>query len=98
MLRVFGFATLVLVAICLALSAAIALADDSVPNGGAAPAATTTQDGDIEAVDPDRRMLDESLVSVEDVYEFDFVVHSDAEPNPEFPGSELGEPSALLDI
>jgi hypothetical protein len=93
MLRVFGFATLVLVAICLAVSAAIALADDSVPNGDVTPAATTTQDRIIEAVDPDHRIVDDSLVSAEDVYEFDFVVHSDAEPNPEF-----DEPSLLLEI
>jgi hypothetical protein len=92
MLRLFGFATLVLVAICLAVSAAIALADDSVPNDGAMPAATTMQ-GDIEAVDPDHRIVDDSLVSAEDVYEFDFVIHSDAEPNPEF-----DEPSLLLEI
>ena len=96
MLRLFGFATLVLVAICLAVSAAIALADDSVPNDGVT-AAMTNWDRDIEAVDPDRRMLDESLASAEDVYEFDFVVHSDAEPNPEFPISD-DEPSALLEI
>jgi hypothetical protein len=93
MLRLFGFATLVLVAICLAVSAAIALADD-----GVTPAATTAQDRVIEAVDPDHRIVDDSLVDAEDVYEFDFVVHSDAEPNPEFPNSEVGEPSASLEI
>lgn len=88
MLRVLGFATLVLVAICLAISASIALADD-----GVTPAAPTAQDRVIEAIDPDHRIVDESLVSAEDVYEFDFVVHSDAEPNPEF-----DEPSLLLEI
>jgi hypothetical protein len=82
MLRFLGFATLVLIAVCLALGASIALADD-----GVAPAAATVQDRTIEAVDPDRRMIDDSLVSIEDVYEFDFVVGSDADPNLEFPPS-----------
>ena len=88
MLRLLGFATLVLIAICLAISASIALADD-----GVTPAATPVQDRVIEAVDPDHRIVDDSLVSAEDVYEFDFVVHSDAEPNPEF-----DEPSLLLEV
>lgn len=63
MLRFLGFATLVLIAVCLAVGASIALADD-----GVAPAAATVQDWTIEAVDPDRRMIDDSLVSIEDVY------------------------------
>ncbi|MGH6893192.1 MAG: hypothetical protein ACREEP_13120, partial [Dongiaceae bacterium] len=88
MLRYLGFATLALVAICLALGASIALADD-----GAIPAAERPPDGTIEDVDPDRRMIDDSLASTEDVYEFDFAVRSDAEPNPEF-----DEPSDILEI
>ena len=63
MLRLLGFATLVLIAICLAVGASIALADD-----GMAPAAATMQDRTIEAVDPDRRMIDQSLVSGEDLF------------------------------
>jgi hypothetical protein len=90
MLRFLGLATLVLIAICLAVSASIALADDS---DGAAPAAAMAQDRTVEAIDPDRRMIDESLVSIEDVYEFDFVVGKDAAPNPEF-----DEPSDILEI
>jgi hypothetical protein len=86
MLRFLGLATLVLIAICLAVSASIALADD-----GAVPA--TAQDRIVEAVDPDRRMIDESLVSIEDVYEFDFPVNSDGEPHPEF-----DDPSDILEI
>lgn len=92
MLRFLGFATLVLIAVCLAVSASIALADD-----GLAPAAATVLDRTVEAVDPDHRMIDDSLVSIEDVYEFDFVVNSDAEPNPEFP-TEFDGPSDILDI
>ncbi|HEV8388315.1 MAG TPA: hypothetical protein VGQ35_00650 [Dongiaceae bacterium] len=88
MLRFLGFATLVLIAVCLAVSASIALADD-----GLAPSAATVQDRAVEAVDPDRRMIDDSLVSIEDVYEFDFAVKSDAEPNPEY-----DEPSDILEI
>jgi len=97
MLRFVGFVTLVLLAVCLALGASIALADD-LAGDGAAPAAATTEHRTIEAVDPDRRMIDESLVSIEDVYEFDFVVNSDAEPNSEFPNSEFDGPSELLEI
>ena len=63
MLRLLGFATLVLIAICLAVSASIALADD-----GMAPATATMQDRTIEAVDPDRRMIDQSLASGEDLF------------------------------
>ena len=47
MLRFLGFATLVLIAVCLAVGASIALADD-----GVAPAAAAVQDRTIEAVDP----------------------------------------------
>ena len=88
MLRILGFATLVLVAVCLAVGASIAFADD-----GAAPAAQPDKDRIIEAVDPDRRMVDDSLASAEDVYEFDFAVSPDARPNP-----ECDQPSDLLDI
>ena len=84
MLRLIGFLTLVLVAACLAIGASIALASEN-----AAPA----EDRLIEAVDPDRRMVDESLVSAEDVYEFDFPIHSDSARHPEFV-----EPSDLLEI
>ena len=88
MLRFLGFLTLVLVALCLAIGASIALADDDIT-----PAAAATQHRTVEAVDPDRRMTDDSLASAEDVYEFDFVVRSDAASNPEF-----DEASDLLEI
>ena len=88
MLRFLGIATLVLVAVCLVLGASIALADD-----GAAPPAATAQDRTVEAIDPDRRVTDDSLAAAEDVYEFDFVINADAMPNPEF-----DEPSELLEI
>ena len=45
--------------VCLAVSASIALADT-----GAAPAALSEQ-RKVEAVDPDRRMIDNSLASIE---------------------------------
>lgn len=64
MLRILGFATLVLVAICLAVGASIALADEGAPNIQQAKERT------IEAVDPDRRMIDDSLASIEDVRDF----------------------------
>lgn len=57
MLRFLGIATLVLVAVCLAVGASIALADT-----GTMPAAEQRK---VEAVDPDRRMIDESLASIE---------------------------------
>jgi hypothetical protein len=66
MLRFLGFATLVLIAVCLAVSASIALADD-----GAAPAATAVRDRTVEAIDPDRRMIDGSLATIEAVHAFD---------------------------
>jgi hypothetical protein len=59
MLRILGIATLVLMVVCLAVSASIALADT-----GAAPAALSEQ-RKVEAVDPDRRMIDNSLASIE---------------------------------
>lgn len=93
MLRFLGFLTLVLVALCLAIGASIALADDDM-----APAVQATQERTIEAVDPDRRMIDDSLASAEDVYEFDFVVSPDTEPNPEFAGPEFVGPSDILEI
>jgi hypothetical protein len=58
MLRVLGFATLVLIAICLALGASIALADGTVK-------AAKAKERTIEAVDPDRRIVDDSLASAE---------------------------------
>jgi len=93
MLRLLGFLTLVLVALCLAIGASIALADD-----GLTPAVQATQDRVIEAVDPDRRVTDDSLASARDVYEFDFVVSPDTEPNPEFAGPEFDGPSDILEI
>jgi len=66
MLRFLGFATLVLIAVCLAVSASIALADD-----GAAPAATAVQARTVEGIDPDRRMIDISLATIEGVRAFD---------------------------
>jgi hypothetical protein len=65
MLRVLGFATLVLVAICLAIGASIALADDGAQDAAAKPKERT-----IEAVDPDRRMIDDSLASAIDIGAF----------------------------
>jgi hypothetical protein len=59
MLRFLGIATLVLVAVCLAVGASIALAD-------AGDAKTSvSKERTVEAVDPDRRMIDESLASTE---------------------------------
>ena len=65
MLRVLGFATLVLVAICLAVSASIALADDGAHDAVAKPKERT-----IEAIVPDRRMIDDSLPAVMDLRAF----------------------------
>ena len=64
MLRMLGFATLVVIAICLAVGASIALADEGASNTLQAKERT------IEAVDPDRRMIDDSLAFVEDVRDF----------------------------
>jgi len=64
MLRILGFATLVLVAICLAVGASIALADEGASNTLQAKERT------IEAVDTDRRMIDDSLAFVEGVRDF----------------------------
>ncbi|MEZ5831018.1 MAG: hypothetical protein R3D05_07535 [Dongiaceae bacterium] len=87
MLRLLGIATLLLIAFCLAVSASIALAEDG------ATTAPTAQSPTVEAVDPDRRMIDDSLAFGEDVYEFDFPIVTGAEPNPEF-----NAPSDILDI
>lgn len=59
MLRFLGIATLILMAVCLAVGASIALAD-----AGSVPAAVPEQ-RKVEAVDPDRRMIDNSLASIE---------------------------------
>jgi hypothetical protein len=59
MLRFLGIATLILMAVCLAVGASIALADT-----GTAPAAAFEQ-RKVEAVDPDRRMIDNALASIE---------------------------------
>jgi hypothetical protein len=58
MLRFLGIATLILMAVCLAVGASIALADT-----GATPAAMPEQ-RKVEAVDPDRRMIDASLAAI----------------------------------
>ena len=58
MLRFLGIATLILVAVCLAVGASIALADT-----GPTPAAAPEQ-RKVEAVDPDRRMIDDSLATI----------------------------------
>jgi hypothetical protein len=59
MLRFLGIATLVLMAVCLAIGASIALA-----NASSAPAAVSEQ-RKVEAVDPDRRVIDNSLAAIE---------------------------------
>ena len=64
MLRILGFATLVVIAICLAVGASIALADEGASN------ALQAKERTIEAVDPDRRMIDDSLAFVEGVRDF----------------------------
>ena len=56
MLRLLGIATLVLMAVCLAVGASIALADT-----GTAPAVDQRK---VEAVDPDRRAIDNSLAAI----------------------------------
>jgi hypothetical protein len=58
MLRFLGIATLILMAVCLAVGASIALADT-----GTALAATAEQ-RKFEAVDPDRRVIDNSLAII----------------------------------
>ena len=63
MLRLLGFGTLVLIAVCLALSASIALADNGTPADG-----RKAEDRTVEAIDPDRRDIDESLASGEDLF------------------------------
>jgi len=88
MLRLLGLATLLLIAVCLAVSASIALADDAV-----SPTTATVKSRIIEAVNPDRRMIDDSLAAIEDVYEFDFTVNAHREPSPEF-----DEPSDIVEI
>lgn len=60
MLRFLGIATLVLLVVCLAVGASIALADT-----GTAPAADY-QERKVEAVDPDRRIIDNSLAATSD--------------------------------
>ena len=57
MLRFLGIATLVLMVVCLAVGASIALADtDTLP---------AAEQPKVEAVDPDRRMIDDSLAATE---------------------------------
>ena len=57
MLRLLGIATLVLMVVCLAVGASIALADTPAP-------ATGHEERKVEAVDPDRRMTDDSLAVI----------------------------------
>ncbi len=95
MLRLLSIATLLMIVLCVIVSASIALADETAPVPAAQPAAGTP---DLEAVEPDRRMLDQSLAAAgavggEDIYEFDFVIEVETIPNPEFP-----EPSNTQDI
>lgn len=56
MLRFLGIATLVLMVVCLAVGASIALADTGAP---------AAEQRKVEAVDPDRRMIDDSLAATE---------------------------------
>ena len=56
MLRLLGIATLILMAVCLAVGASIALASRT-------PA--ISEQRKVEAVDPDRRMIDNSLAAIE---------------------------------
>jgi hypothetical protein len=58
MLRFLGIATLVLMVVCLAVGASIALADIST-----GPAVGYEQ-RKVEAVDPSRRMIDNSLAAI----------------------------------
>ena len=58
MLWFLRIATLILMAVCLAVGASIALADT-----GTAPAAAPEQ-RTVEAVDPDQRMIDNSLAAI----------------------------------
>jgi hypothetical protein len=58
MLRFLGIATLILMAVCLAVGASIALA-----KADATPAAAP-EPRKVEAVDPDRRMIDHSLAAI----------------------------------
>lgn len=92
-LRLLSIATLVMIALCIVISASIALADEATP--AAQPAAA---EPDVEAVQPDRRMIDQSLAESEpigcgDIYEFDFVIEVETIPNPEF-----SEPGNTQDI
>jgi hypothetical protein len=73
-LRLLNIATFVMIAICIIVSASIALAEDVAGEPAAPPAAEQT------------------LTEI-DVYEFDFVVETEALPNPEFDA-----PSDIEDI
>lgn len=100
-LRLLGIATLLMIALCILISASIALADETAPvtHPVRQPAAPPAADApDVEAIQPDRRMVDESLAAAEDldgedIYEFDFVIEVETAPDPEFP-----EPSNTQDI
>ena len=58
MLRLLGIATLILMAVCLAVGASIALA-----NASRTPA--ISEQRKVEAVDPDHRVIDNSLAAIE---------------------------------
>lgn len=92
MLRLLSIATVLMIALCIIISASIALAEESAP---AQPAAGSpeAEAPAIEAIEPDRRMIDYSLAEATDIYEFDFVVAREAGPHPEFI-----EPSDIQDI
>jgi hypothetical protein len=57
MLRFLAIATLVLMVVCLAVGASIALADTGTAPDG-------YEERKVEAVDPDRRMIDSSLAAI----------------------------------
>jgi hypothetical protein len=73
-LRLLNIATFVMIAICIIVSASIALAED-VAEAPAAP-----------------RAAEQTFTEI-DVYEFDFAVEAETQPNPEF-----DEPSDIEDI
>jgi hypothetical protein len=57
MLRFLGIATLILMAVCLAVGASIALAN-------ASRAAAVSEERKVETIDPDRSPIDDSLAAI----------------------------------
>jgi hypothetical protein len=57
MLRFLGIATLILMAVCLAVGASIALANASRP-------AAVSEERKVETIDPDRSPIDDSLAAI----------------------------------